>query len=70
MKKALRAFSRTTCVTTAAVRIPRSSTITQGRNGFMPPRQYCGGSATGMELRMRDGYIGRAATGLARRNKP
>jgi lactoylglutathione lyase len=34
----------------------------------MPPRQYCGGSATGMELRMRDGYIGRAATGLERRN--
>jgi lactoylglutathione lyase len=45
------------------------STITQGENGFMPPRQYCGGVATGMELRMRGGYIGRAATGLERRNK-
>jgi lactoylglutathione lyase len=33
----------------------------------MPPRQYCGG-ATGMELRMRGSYIGRAATGLERRN--
>jgi lactoylglutathione lyase len=34
----------------------------------MPPRQYCGAGATGMELRMRGGYIGRAATGLERRN--
>ena len=34
----------------------------------MPPRQYCGGGATGMELRMPGGYIGRAATGLERRN--
>jgi lactoylglutathione lyase len=34
----------------------------------MPPRQYCGGGASGMELRMRGGYIGRTATGLERRN--
>jgi hypothetical protein len=34
----------------------------------MPPRQYCGGGATGMELRMCGGYIGRVATGLERRN--
>jgi hypothetical protein len=25
----------------------------------MPPRQYCGGGATGMELWMHGGYIGR-----------
>jgi lactoylglutathione lyase len=31
----------------------------------MPPRQYCGGGATGMELRMPGGYIGRAATGFS-----
>jgi lactoylglutathione lyase len=34
----------------------------------MPPRQYCGDGATGMELQMRGGYIDRAATGLERRN--
>jgi hypothetical protein len=46
----------------------RLSTIIQGRNGFIPPLQYCGSGATGMELRIRGGYIGRAVTGLERRN--
>src|SRR5205814_6209471 len=32
------------------------------------PPGYCGGGAAGMELRMRGGYIGRAATGVERRN--
>src|SRR6185437_15697952 len=46
----------------------RASTITQDGNGFMAPRQYCGRGITGMELRMCGSYIGRAATGVQRRN--
>jgi lactoylglutathione lyase len=68
MKKALRAFPVRLLSRPPLYGSRRSSTITQGRNGFTPPRQYCGGGATGVELRMRGRYIGRAATGVERRN--